>query len=66
MWWDHDWGWPGWLAMTIAMAGFSVLVALLVLAVVRADLESEEGGPVPANPGPQEADQQGRASHETE
>lgn len=37
MWWDHDWNWnwAGWLAMTMGMAGFWVLVALLVLAAVR-------------------------------
>jgi len=36
MWWDHDWNWAGWLAMTIGMAGFWILVAMLVLVVVRA------------------------------
>jgi len=36
MWWSHDWGWTGWLAMMIGMAGFWVLVALLVLLLVRA------------------------------
>ena len=35
MWWDHDWNWAGWLAMSVGMVGFWVLVALLVLAVVR-------------------------------
>jgi putative membrane protein len=47
MWWDHDWGWAGWLAMTIGMAGFWVLVALLILLVVRADRRrgAEELGP---------------------
>jgi putative membrane protein len=47
MWWDHDWGWAGWLAMTIGMAGFWILVALLVLAVVRTDRrpDAEELGP---------------------
>lgn len=47
MWWDHDWGWAGWLAMTIGMAGFWVLVAVLVLAVVRADRrrDADELGP---------------------
>lgn len=36
MWWDHDFGWAGWLAMTIGMAGFWVAVVLLILVVVRA------------------------------
>ena len=35
MWWDHGIGWGGWLAMTIGMAGFWVLLALLVVARVR-------------------------------
>jgi len=36
MWWNHDWGWTGWPVMMIGMAGFWVLVALLVLLLVRA------------------------------
>ena len=43
MWWDHDWDWAGWLVMTIGMVGFWVLVALLVLAVVRADRRPDAG-----------------------
>jgi putative membrane protein len=35
MWWDHDLGWAGWLMMTIGMAGFWILVALLVVALAR-------------------------------
>jgi len=35
MWWDHDIGWGGWLMMTIGMAGFWILVALLVVALMR-------------------------------
>lgn len=27
MWWNHDYGWVGWLAMTIGMAGFWIAVA---------------------------------------
>ena len=42
--WDHDFGWAGWLAMTIGMAGFWVAVALLILVAVRAG----------RNPGPHE------------
>jgi len=47
MMWNHDWSWAGWLAMTIGMAGFWVLVALLILLVVRADRRrgAEELGP---------------------
>jgi putative membrane protein len=47
MWWDHDWGWVGWLAMTVGMAGFWILVVLLVLLIVRADRrrDAEELGP---------------------
>lgn len=36
MWWDHDWNWAGWLAVSVGMVGFWVVAALLVLAVVRA------------------------------
>jgi len=35
MWWDHDWNWAGWVAMSIGMAGFWILVALLIVAVAR-------------------------------
>jgi putative membrane protein len=35
MWWDHDFGWAGWLAMWLGMTGFWVLIAVLVLALVR-------------------------------
>jgi len=35
MWWDHDLGWAGWTAMTVGMAGFWILIVLLVVAVVR-------------------------------
>jgi len=35
MWWDHDIGWAGWLAMTFGMGGFWILVALLVVGLVR-------------------------------
>lgn len=35
MWWNHDLGWAGWTLMTVGTAGFWVLVALLVVAVVR-------------------------------
>jgi putative membrane protein len=47
MMWNHDWSWAGWLAMTIGMVGFWVLVALLILLVVRADRRrgAEELGP---------------------
>jgi uncharacterized membrane protein len=38
--WDHGFGWAGWLAMTIGMAGFWVVIALLILAVVRAGRSS--------------------------
>lgn len=43
MWWDHDWNWAGWLAMSIGMAGFWILVALVVLVVVR-DGSGREAG----------------------
>jgi len=36
MWWDHDLGWAGSLAMTIAIAGFWVAVALVILVALRA------------------------------
>jgi len=35
MWWNHDIGWVGWLAMTLGMAGFWVVIALIVVALVR-------------------------------
>jgi putative membrane protein len=35
MWWDHEFGWAGWV-MTIGMAGFWIAVALLILVAVRA------------------------------
>lgn len=35
MWWNHEFGWAGWLAMTIGMAGFWIAVALLILVAVR-------------------------------
>jgi len=35
MWWNGDIGWGGWLAMMIGMAGFWILVAVLVVALVR-------------------------------
>jgi putative membrane protein len=35
MYWNDDFGWAGWLAMTLGMAGFWVLVALLILTAVR-------------------------------
>jgi putative membrane protein len=44
MWWDHDFGWAGWLAMTIGMAGFWIIVGLLIVVAVRAS----------RNPGSQE------------
>ena len=37
MWWNHDFGWGGWLMMTIGMAGFLILVALLIVALLRSD-----------------------------
>lgn len=43
MWWDHDWNWAGWLAMSMGMAGFWILVALLVLAVVRSGRRADAG-----------------------
>ena len=47
MWWNHDWGWAGWLTMTIGMAGFWILVALLVVMVLRADRSRETQEPEP-------------------
>ena len=35
MWWDYGTGWGGWIAMMIGMAGFWILVALVVVALVR-------------------------------
>ena len=35
MWWGHDVGWGGWLAMTLGMAGFWAVLAILVIAVLR-------------------------------
>lgn len=37
MWWNNDAGWIGWLAMTLAMAGFWVVIALIIVAAVRTD-----------------------------
>jgi len=34
MWWDYGTGW-GWLAMMIGMAGFWILVAVVVVALFR-------------------------------
>lgn len=44
MYWDHDLGWAGWLVMIVAMAGFWVAVALLVLAGVRASRDLGRSG----------------------
>jgi putative membrane protein len=35
MWWDHDWGWGGWLMMTLAMVAFWGFVAWVVVTLVR-------------------------------
>jgi len=35
MWWNNDAGWIGSLAMTLGMAGFWVVIALIVVALVR-------------------------------
>jgi len=43
MWWNHDIGWVGWLAMTLAMAGFWVVIALIVVALVRTGRQPVEG-----------------------
>lgn len=43
MWRDHDWNWVGWLAMSVGMVGFWVLVALLVLVLVRSGRGSTAG-----------------------
>ena len=37
MWWENGAGWSWWLMMTIAMGGFWVLLALLVMTLVRGD-----------------------------
>lgn len=35
MWWNHDYGWAGWLAMSLMMIGFWLLIAVLLVAGVR-------------------------------
>ena len=35
--WDDDFGWGGWLAMTIGMAGVWVLIGVLIVALLRSD-----------------------------
>lgn len=35
MWWNGDWSWAGWLAMTVSMLAFWGLVIWAVLAIVR-------------------------------
>ena len=42
MWWDHDIGWAGSLAMTFGMLGFWAVIALLVLLGVRAYRRPDE------------------------
>ena len=41
--WDHDWGGADWLAMSIGMAGFWILLALLVLVMLRAGRQQYAG-----------------------
>lgn len=45
MWWGHDLGWGGWLMMVIGMAGFWILLAVLVVALLRSGRRA--GTPVP-------------------
>ena len=35
MWWDYGTGWGGWFAMVIGMAGFWILIALVLVALFR-------------------------------
>lgn len=42
MYWDHDFGWAGWLVMSLGMLGFWIAVALVVLLAVRAVRRPEE------------------------
>ena len=45
MWWYHDPGWGGWLMMTIGMAGFWILLAVLVVALLRSGRPAGTPGP---------------------
>lgn len=47
MWWDHDLGWAGWITMTLGMAGFWVLVALLAFAILRSRRDPGASDPDP-------------------
>jgi putative membrane protein len=47
MWWDHDIGWAGWLAMAFGMGGFWILVALLVVGLVRSGRPASPGSTDP-------------------
>ena len=42
MWWSGDWGWGAWLAMSVMMVAFWVLLIWAVLTLVRSgDRDSE-------------------------
>lgn len=45
MWWNHDFGWDGWMAMAAGMTAFWVLVVILVIALVRAGRSPGLQGP---------------------
>lgn len=51
MYWDHDFGWAGWLVMSLGMLGFWVAVALVVVLALRAVRRPEEQ---PGEPDPRQ------------
>jgi putative membrane protein len=55
--WDSGWGWGAWLGMSLLMLAFWALVAVCVVAVVRAlSRHDEPGSAEPARMSPHAAD----------
>lgn len=51
MWWSHgDWGWGGWLVMTLGMVGVWTALLWAVLVMARGG----SGGATPPEPSPEE------------
>ena len=45
MWWNGDWGWGAWLAMSLGMLAFWGVVAWLVVYAIRTSNESSTRTP---------------------
>lgn len=43
MWFDHDLGWGAWLAMSLGMTAFWIVLAALVVAAVRSGRQPLSG-----------------------